>query len=284
MRVGFVGLGAMGSRMSRRLLDAGQELTVWNRSPEKAKPLVAAGARQAETPADAAGGAQAVVVMVSDQSALEAVTEGPDGILAGLGAGAVVIQMSTVGPATVERLSEQVSLLDAPVLGSLSEAEEGALKVFAGGPDDLVECWTAVLSTLGTVLPVGPVGAGTAAKLVANLTLVGTVGLLGEALALGRVLGLPDETSFEVLAATPLAAQAERRRPAFESAEYPPRFPTSLARKDAEVIVATGHDLRLTDAARSWLADAEASDRGRDDYSAVLAEIVSRVTREAERC
>jgi 3-hydroxyisobutyrate dehydrogenase-like beta-hydroxyacid dehydrogenase len=122
--VGFVGLGAMGSRMARRLLDAGQELTVWNRSPEKAKPLVAAGARQAETPAGAAGGAQAVVVMVSDQSALEAVTEGPDGILAGLGAGAVVIQMSTVGPATVERLSEQVSLLDAPVLDSLSEAEE----------------------------------------------------------------------------------------------------------------------------------------------------------------
>ncbi|HEY6638645.1 MAG TPA: NAD-binding protein, partial [Solirubrobacterales bacterium] len=119
-----------------------------------------------------------------------------------------------------------------------------------------------------------------AAKLVANSTLVGVVGLLGEALALGTALGLPAEAAFDVLAATPLGEQAKRRRPAFESGEYPPRFSVSLARKDADLILEAAAqnelDLRLAAAAREWLADAERSGRGPDDYSAVLAEIVGR--------
>jgi 3-hydroxyisobutyrate dehydrogenase-like beta-hydroxyacid dehydrogenase len=276
--IGFVGLGAMGSRMARRLLDAGHELAVWNRTSEKAQPLLAGGARRAQSPAGAAHGAEAVIVMVSDPAALEAVMWGPEGVAAGLAEGAVVIQMSTVSPQVVDRLAAEVPLLDAPVLGSISEAEQGTLNIFASGPDELVQRWTPLLSTLGAVLPVGPVGAGTAAKLVANLTLVGTIGVLGETIALARVLGLADETTFEVLAATPLAAQAERRLPAFESGEYPPRFPTALARKDAELIVEAAAELRLANAARSWLADAEASGRGADDYSSVLAEIAKRVT------
>jgi len=104
------------------------------------------------------------------------------------------------------------------------------------------------------------------------------IGVLGEALALGRALGLRDETAFAVLAATPLGAQAERRRPAFDSGEYPPRFALTLARKDADLILEAardaGIDLRLADAARSWLADAEAAGRGHDDYSSVLNEII----------
>jgi 3-hydroxyisobutyrate dehydrogenase-like beta-hydroxyacid dehydrogenase len=175
------------------------------------------------------------------------------------------------------------SLLDAPVLGSIGEVEAGSLRVFAGGQAELVERWTPLLETLGTVLRVGPVGAGTAAKLVANSTLVGVVGLLGEALALGTALGLPAEVAFDVLEATPLGEQAKRRRPAFESGEYPPRFSLSLARKDADLILDAAAqrelDLRLATAAREWLADAERSGRGADDYSAVLAEIVSRAPR-----
>ncbi len=280
MNVGFVGLGAMGSRMARRLLDAGHELAVWNRDASKAEPLAAAGARRADSPADAAGGAEAVVVMVTGPEALAAVTEGADGVAAGLD-GAFLVQMSTVGVDALRRLGQVVpgdSLLDAPVLGSISEAEEGTLTVFAGGDPELVERSRPLLSELGRILPVGPAGAGTAAKLVANLTLVGVIGVLGESLALGRALGLDDETAFEVLAATPLGAQADRRRPAFESGDYPPRFQLSLARKDADLILeavrAAGVDLRLADAARSWLADAERAGRGADDYSSVLDEIV----------
>ena len=282
-RVAVIGLGAMGSRIARRFLDAGHELTVWNRDPAKAEPLAAAGASAAQTPAEAARQAEAVVTMVADPEALAAVTEGPDGAAAGLSPGSVLVQMSTVGPRSLERLAAvvpELSLLDAPVLGSIGEVEAGTLRVFVGGRAELMERWTPLLETLGTVLRVGPVGAGTAAKLVANSTLVGVVGLLGEALALGTALGLPAEAAFDVLAATPLGEQAKRRRPAFESGEYPPRFSVSLARKDADLILEAAAqnelDLRLAAAAREWLADAERSGRGPDDYSAVLAEIVGR--------
>jgi 3-hydroxyisobutyrate dehydrogenase-like beta-hydroxyacid dehydrogenase len=285
-RVAVVGLGAMGSRIARRFLEAGHELTVWNRDAAKAEPLVAAGASAAQTPAEAARQAEAVVTMVADPEALAAVTEGPDGAAAGLLRGSVLVQMSTVGPRSLERLAAVVpepSLLDAPVLGSIGEVEAGSLRIFAGGQAELVERSTPLLETLGTVLRVGPVGAGTAAKLVANSTLVGVAGLLGEALALGTALGLPAEVAFDVLEATPLGEQAKRRRPAFESGEYPPRFSLSLARKDADLILDAAAqrelDLRLATAAREWLADAERSGRGADDYSAVLAEIVSRAPR-----
>jgi 3-hydroxyisobutyrate dehydrogenase-like beta-hydroxyacid dehydrogenase len=285
-RVAVVGLGAMGSRIARRFLDAGHELTVWNRDAARAEPLVAAGASAAQTPAEAARKAEAVVTMVADPEALAAVTEGPEGVAAGLVRGSVLVQMSTVGPRSLERLAAIVpepSLLDAPVLGSIGEVEAGSLRVFAGGQAELVERWTPLLETLGTVLRVGPVGAGTAAKLVANSTLVGVAGLLGEALALGTALGLPAEVAFDVLEATPLGEQAKRRRPAFESGEYPPRFSLSLAHKDADLILDAAAqrelDLRLATAAREWLADAERSGRGADDYSAVLAEIVSRAPR-----
>jgi 3-hydroxyisobutyrate dehydrogenase-like beta-hydroxyacid dehydrogenase len=285
-RVAVVGLGAMGSRIARRFLDAGHELTVWNRDAARAEPLVAAGASAAQTPAEAARKAEAVVTMVADPEALAAVTEGPEGVAAGLVRGSVLVQMSTVGPRSLERLAAIVpepSLLDAPVLGSIGEVEAGSLRVFAGGQAELVERWTPLLETLGTVLRVGPVGAGTAAKLVANSTLVGVAGLLGEALALGTALGLPAEVAFDVLEATPLGEQAKRRRPAFESGEYPPRFSLSLALKDADLILDAAAqrelDLRLATAAREWLADAERSGRGADDYSAVLAEIVSRAPR-----
>jgi 3-hydroxyisobutyrate dehydrogenase len=279
--VGFVGLGAMGSRMARRLLDAGHELTVWNRHADKAEPLAAAGAAVAATPSEAARAAEVVVTMVTDAQALSAVTEGSDGVLSGLGAGAALIQMSTVGPASTRRLAGLVpegSLLDAPVLGSISEAAEGGLTVYASGPESLLDRWHPLLSVLGTVLRVGPVGAGTASKLVANSTLVGVIGVLGEALSLAAGLGLKRETAFEVLGTTALAGQAERRRAAFESGEYPPRFPVALARKDADLILeaveAAGLDVRVAAAARAWLAEAEERGRGEQDYSVVLDEIV----------
>ena len=225
-----IGLGAMGTRVAERLRAAGIELTVWNRDPARSVPLAEAGARVAESPAAAARSAEVVLVLVADPAALEAVTEGPDGVAAGSDAATTVIQMSTVSPEAITRLAEQLppgaGLLDAPVLGSLAEAESGTLRIFAGGEVGVVERWTPFLSMLGSVLPVGPLGAGTAAKLVANSTLFGALGVLGEALALADGLGLEREATWEVLAATPLAAQAERRRPAIESGDYPVRFVT----------------------------------------------------------
>jgi 3-hydroxyisobutyrate dehydrogenase/2-hydroxy-3-oxopropionate reductase len=281
-RVAVVGLGAMGSRIADRVLSAGHELVVWNRSREKATPLVERGATAAATPADAASRAEAVITMVADPDALRAVTEGRDGVLAGLSPGAAIIEMSTVGPAAIARLASLVpaesGLLDAPVLGSLPEVEAGTLSIFVGGAETLVERWTPLLSTLGTPVHVGPVGAGAAAKLVANSTLFGVLGVLGEALALADGVGLSREAAFSVLAKTQVAAQAERRRPWIESGEYPRRFSVSLARKDAELVVeaatAAGIELAQLDVARRRFADAERAGWGELDYSALLAWIL----------
>lgn len=282
--VAVVGLGAMGSRIARRFLAAGHDVVVWNRSPAKADELAALGASPAASPAEAAGRSEAIVTMLSDPAALEEVSEGPAGIAAGAGAEATVIEMSTVGPAAVARLASALGpgtrMLDAPVLGSLSEAESGSLRIFVGGPAELVDRWTPLLSALGSPRHVGPLGSGAAAKLVANTTLFGTLGVLGEALALADGLGLSRAAAFDVLAGTPLAAQAERRRVAIESGDFPARFSLALARKDADLIAASAQDadvdLRLAEAARAWLVDAEDSGLGERDYSAVLEWILER--------
>jgi len=281
-KVAVVGLGAMGSRIARRLLDSGHELVVWNRDPARIEPLTAAGAVAAESPADAARQAEAVITMVSNPDALRDVTEGPAGVGEGLTPPTALIQMSTVGTEATERLAAALpadaGLLDAPALGSVAEAETGTLKIYAAGEEPLVERWTPLLSTLGSVIHVGPVGAGSAAKLVANAVLVGVIGVLGEALAVAQGLNLPREVAFEVLETTALADQAKRRRPFVESGEYPPRFALSLARKDGDLILeaaaSSGLDLRVTEAAREWLVDAEAAGLGDEDYSAVLVQIL----------
>jgi 3-hydroxyisobutyrate dehydrogenase-like beta-hydroxyacid dehydrogenase len=276
--VAVVGLGGMGSRIARRLLEAGHEVIVWNRTAAKAKPLTELGAVAAESPADATRRAEAVITVVADPEALRAVTEEPDGIAAGAEE-TTVIQMSTVSPSTVAWLDSVVpELLDSPALGSLSEVESGTLRIFAGGSEELVERWTPLLSVLGTVLHVGPVGAGTAAKLVANSTLLGVLAVLGEALVLAKVQGLPRETAFDVLAGTPLSVQAERRRPALETGEFPLRFALSLALKDAELIresaESSSADLKVAAAARDWFAEATEASWGERDYSSILAWIL----------
>jgi len=195
-KVAVVGLGGMGSRIARRVLDAGHELTVWNRSREKAEPL---GVPVAASPAEAASEAEVVITMVADPPALAAVTEGLQGVAAGADEGTTVIEMSTVGPAAIERLRSflRADLLDAPVLGSLSEAESGTLSIFVGGDEDVFERRRDLLEALGKPIYIGPSGSGAAAKLVANSTLITVIGALGEALALADALGLPCEKAFE---------------------------------------------------------------------------------------
>ncbi len=280
--VAVLGLGAMGARFARRFLDAGHEVIVWNRTPEKAEDLVSRGAQPAASPAEAARTAEAMVTVVSDPAALRAVAEGPEGIAAGAGTSTTVIEMSTVGPDAVRMLRSalppETGLLDAPVLGSLSEAESGTLHVFVGGPEELAERWTPLLSALGEPIHVGPLGAGAATKLVANATLVGTMTLLGETVALADALGVPREVAFRVLAWTPLAAQAERRREPLTTGEFPRRFDLALARKDGELVsetaAAAGVDARVLAAAATWFADAEAAGLGDEDYSTVLRRIL----------
>jgi 3-hydroxyisobutyrate dehydrogenase/2-hydroxy-3-oxopropionate reductase len=280
--IAFLGTGAMGSRMATRLLAAGHQLTVWNRTHERTADLLAQGARGAQTPREAAEGAEFVITMLRDGRALREVADGPDGILAGLQEGARLLEMSTVGPRAVADLASALppatAMLDAPVLGSLGEVEAGALTIFVGGTGDDFARAEPLLKALGTPLHVGPLGHGARAKLVANASLIGVLGLLGEVLSLADGLGLPRNTAFSVLAHTPLAAQAERRRAATEQDALPVRFALSLALKDAGLVSAAGaeggRDLRLLRAAESWLRQAEEAGWGGADYASVLREIL----------
>jgi 3-hydroxyisobutyrate dehydrogenase-like beta-hydroxyacid dehydrogenase len=259
MRVAVLGLGAMGSRIARRLLEAGHDVVVWNRTREKAEGFP----RIASSPAEAARETEVTITMLANPDALRAVTTDIEPPL--------LIEMSTVGPDAVRELARRLTVIDAPVLGSRSEAENGTLHVFVGATPEQYAQWSPLLSTLGTTHHVGALGAGASAKLVANSTLFGTIGVLGEALRLADELGLSRDAAFEVLAATPIAAQAERRRPALEANDYPPRFALSLARKDADLLSAAAPDLRIAQAARSRLAEADDAGWGNRDYSAVLA-------------
>ena len=283
-KVAVLGLGAMGARIGARLLEAGHEVVVWNRTATKAEPLAEAGARVAASPSDAAARTEVVITFVADPDALRAVVGGPDGVATGVADGSTVIEMSTVGPGTIEwlrsTLPEPVGLIDAPVQGSLEEAGSGRLTLWVGGPEELVARWTPLLSILGEPIHVGGLGKGAATKLVTNATLVGTMTLLGETLALADGLGVPRDIAFRALAATPLAAQAERRREPLSTGAFPRRFDLSLASKDARLVLdaarESGTDPKVLRAAEEWFAAAERAGLGDRDYSEVLRTIVDR--------
>ena len=282
--VAVVGAGAMGSRIALRLVDAGHEVVVWNRSPDKLAPILARGAIAASTPRDAAARSRALITMLADPQALRAVSEGPDGIAVGAHPDLVVIEMSTVGPPAVRQLGSLlgpgVRLVDAPVLGSVDEVQSGTLMIFAGGPSEVLDEVEPLLALLGKVVRIGPLGAGAAAKLVANAALLGALAVLGETLALADGLELSHEAAATVLASTPLAEQARRRLSLIEAGDYPRRFALSLARKDADLILesalAAAFDPPALAAARAWLTAAEAQGRGDADYTAALATILGR--------
>lgn len=282
--VGIVGAGAMGSGFAERLLASGHQVRVWNRTRAALDPLVALGAIAARTPAELTAGSEFVITIVSDPGALQAVSEGAEGIVAGAHPGLIALEMSTVGPDAVHTLRTvlpaSTELLDAPVHGPPDAARAGSLAIFVGGDAEVLGRARPVLEPLGSVLHVGPLGSAAGAKLIVQTTLVGTLALLGESLALAEAFSVPREVIFDVLAQTPLAAQAQRRRPMVESGDYSPRFRLSLARKDMDLLSESarraGLHLRLDQAGLSWLLDAEQDGRGQQDYTAIIATILER--------
>jgi 2-hydroxy-3-oxopropionate reductase len=188
MRIAFLGTGIMGAPMVRNLLKAGHAVTVWNRSSEKARALQDEGARVAQTPADAAKGAEAVFTMLSDGEAVTEVLE-QGGVSETLEPGALVIDCSSIPPATARAHAEKLAKrrighLDAPVSGGPSGAEQATLAIMVGGADADFEKGRPLLEALGRPTHVGPRGAGQLAKL-ANQAIVGlAIGAVAEALLL----------------------------------------------------------------------------------------------------
>lgn len=205
MKVGFVGLGVMGQPMAQNLLKAGHVLRVYNRSRDRMDPLVALGAQAAESPRDAALGADAVITMVADDAAVRAVTMGAQGTLAGMSPGTMQIDMSTISPRTTRELSDEagtrgVSWLDAPVTGMEFGARNATLTIMVGADTESFARAQPLFSAMGNVIVhAGPVGIGQTLKLAANLISGLTLMVSAEGLALAQALGIPQSILDEVL-------------------------------------------------------------------------------------
>jgi 3-hydroxyisobutyrate dehydrogenase-like beta-hydroxyacid dehydrogenase len=219
--LGFVGLGAMGGRMARRLLDGGFALHGYNRTPAKAADLVAAGMTLAASPREVAERAEAVFTMVTDDAALEAVTRGPQGIVAGLRPGAILIEMSTVSPAVIHRLAGDVAarggaLLDAPVSGSPATLEAGQLSFMVGGDPAVLERARPFLAAIGpTVTHVGGLGLAKSMKIAVNQGLAVQMLSFAESVLLAEKAGIARERAVEVLLKSVVASPMVKYRGPF---------------------------------------------------------------------
>jgi len=280
----FLGLGAMGKPMATRLIEAGHQLTVWNRTRSNAEAFEGR-ASVASSPADAARGAEAVITMLATPDALFEVLFGDDGVDSSIERGATLIEMSTIGPDHLRdlssRLPDSVGVLDAPVLGSVSNAVDGSLQIFVGASDESFARWSSVLAAMGTPMHLGPTGAGAAVKLVANSTLAGLITLIGEALALADGLGLNQQTVIPRLLESPIGAALARKQDKIESGHYASGgFRLSLMCKDMRLVLdAAGRrsvELKLIADAARWIELAQRHGLGGYDYSAVVAEIRGR--------
>ena len=280
-RIAFLGLGAMGSRMATRLLQAGHAVTVWNRSPAPVQAMVAAGAQAASTPRQAAQGADFVIAMVRDDEAAQQVWCHPEtGALAGMSPGAVAIESSTLSLAAVRALhgaaqAAGVAWLDAPVSGSRPAAQAGQLVYLVGGDAAAFERAQPVLLAMGAAARhVGPVGQGALAKLVTNTLLGVHVAALAELIGLLRGQGVAAQDVLQAVSTTPVWAPVDHYLShSMVNGEFTPQFPVELIAKDfGYTLQAAGGQAQLpvAAAAHKVFGTAIAQSLGHENMTAVV--------------
>jgi 2-hydroxy-3-oxopropionate reductase len=283
--VAFLGIGLMGRPMAERLLEAGYRLAAWNRSPEKAQALAAGGARIAASPADAASGAQVVIVMLSDGAAVEQVLFA-GGVANAVAPDATVIDMSSIPPAAArahaQRLAARgVAHLDAPVSGGVRGASEGSLAIMAGGAPATFRTSEPLLRTLGRATLVGPHGSGQLAKLANQAIVAATIGAVAEALLLARAGGADPakvrEALFGGFADSPVLRQHGER---MLERRWGPGGPLRLQVKDMRTVMAEaaalGLDLPVAGRVTQLFEAALSAGLGELDHSALLLELETR--------
>ena len=285
--VAFLGTGIMGAPMARNCATAGLDVRAWDRTPEKARALADDGVTPVDSPAETVRGADAVVTMLADGAAVEAVMIG-GGALAAMDDEALWLQMSTIGVAATGRLvklaaERGIAYVDAPVVGTRQPAEAGELLVLASGPEDLRDRAAPVFDAVGRATRwVGDEpGAGTRLKLVFNGWLVSLIESLSETLAFSRAMGIPPEQFLEAIDGTPMGLPyAQIKGGAMARMDFSEvAFPLRLAHKDARLVLeaaeAVGLDLPLMRTAEAQFGRAEAEGHGDEDLAAVHYAVVS---------
>src|SRR6478672_3777830 len=216
--IGFIGLGAMGSRITGRLLDAGNTVYGTDLTKSHAQPLIDRGLVWRERPREVAAAADVVFSMVTDDAAVRAITSGPDGILAGLAPGKVYVDMSTISPQASREVADQVrsvgaQMLDAPVSGSIPQAETGTLAIMVGGEETAFRVAQPLLATLGqTVTHVGTNGQGLLLKLAINISLAVQTLAFSEGLVLAERGGIDPRLAAEVMSTSSIGSPMLKAR------------------------------------------------------------------------
>ena len=248
--LGFVGFGTMGRPMVERLLAAGHAVHGHNRTASKAKPLLEQGLQWCDTPREVAGKADIVISMLSDDSALEAVAGGEDGIIAGLRPGAVYVDMSTVSPGLSRRLAARAGergarMLDAPVAGSVPQVEQGKLTIMAGGDEAAFETVSPVLGTWGTPHYIGPNGQGLLLKLAINISLAAQMIAFSEGVLLAERGGIDREKAIDVMAGSAIGSpMLKARAPFLMKLPEQSWFTLDLLHKDIRLALETGDEVK----------------------------------------
>jgi 3-hydroxyisobutyrate dehydrogenase len=278
--VALLGTGVMGAGMARNIASAGVPVRVWNRTRAKAEPLAEAGATVTDTPADAVRGATVVVTMLFDaDSVAETMEQARDA----LGDDVVWVQQATVGVDGADRLAKLavdlgVTYVDAPVLGTRKPAEDGALVVLASGPDDVHDLLAPVFDAIASrVMWLGPAGAGSRLKLVANSWVLTVVEGIAESLTLARALGVEEQSFLDVIKGGAMdAPYVQLKGSAMLAGDFAPAFGLDGAAKDAGLIVAAareaGVDLAVIEAAREHFDRALRAGHGDKDMAATYLE------------
>ena len=284
-RVAFLGMGIMGSRMAANVARGGFELTVCNRTRGRAERVAeATGARLADTPAEAAEGADAVITMVVDSPDVETVLFGEKGAASTLAAGAFVIDMSTIAPKAVDAIAERlrasgIGFIDAPVSGSSPKAENGTLTIMVGASDEDYKRALPLLESMGElIVHCGPLGHGQMVKLLNNTLAATNAAALAEAIAAARKAELDLDALVKVVAAssgnsTMLGLKAG---PMIEH-QFEPLFKLDHMLKDVRHTLNVGHDLGakmpVAEAAKSLYEAASEAGKGDEDFAAVIEAI-----------
>lgn len=280
-RVGFIGLGIMGGPMAANLLAAGYELTVWNRTAAKTEPLAAAGARVAGSPAEVAAASEVTFTCVTASADVEAVVLGPGGVIEGATPGSIVVDCSTIAPATARnvhaRLAERgVAMLDAPVSGGDVGAKAGALAIMVGGDAETFERALPVLRAIGkTIVHVGPPGAGQVVKLCNQVA--GGLNLLAmaEAISLCRRSGVDPAKMLEVVSAGAAGSwMLQHLGPRAVAGDFAPGFMVDLMQKDLGLVLEAAHETHTplpgSALVRQLFEMLQARGRGREGTQAIV--------------
>jgi 3-hydroxyisobutyrate dehydrogenase-like beta-hydroxyacid dehydrogenase len=281
MKVGFIGMGIMGSRMAANLLKKGHELVLYNRTREKAKPLLDQGASWADTPADVGRRVPVIITMLSKPDAVaEVALLGKHSLLDAMLPDSLWIDCSTVNPSfsrlmAGEAAARKIRFLDAPVAGSKGPAGAGQLVFFVGGRSEDVDAARPLLEAMGkAVWPMGGHGMGSAMKMVNNIILGQAMTAFCEALAFGESLGMTKQAMFETLSTSPVTAPfLNTKRQKFEKADYAVEFPLQWMHKDLHLASETAFEIKAAlpgmNAAKELYVLAVRNGMAEEDFMAV---------------